>query len=203
MWRNCLRDLWIWPEIDVMTEDVLPQAMRISDGIWVIDSNEDIELTKVSEKQRKSLKRLRSPLTVITFAVSCVLFRTTQASLPSYQAEEKFQIRDNFLSFTDVSTNNWTGAGSQLVKEFLKLESQEFPTLLESTKKISLKGRAEKLRRINGTKIPRELKVKCTLRWYYLIPVRLVKMITSIIFRWFYESWRDYINVWGKWVAEP
>ena len=51
-------------QIDVMTENVLPQAVRILDGIWAIASKRDIELTNKCGKQHKSVLRVRFPLSL-------------------------------------------------------------------------------------------------------------------------------------------
>ena len=52
-------------QIAVMVEEVLPRAMRISDGILAIISNRNIELTKVCEKRYKGVINVSLPLTVI------------------------------------------------------------------------------------------------------------------------------------------
>ena len=60
-------------QINVMTEEMLTQAVMTSDGILVVTSNRDIELTN-SEKQHKRVIRMRPHLTIIGLTLWVVQF---------------------------------------------------------------------------------------------------------------------------------
>lgn len=60
---------------------MLPQTVCISQAIWAVASNKDIELTKVCEGRKKR----------IIYAIGAIL-----SILPFYQIEDKFEARDDF-----------------------------------------------------------------------------------------------------------
>ena len=70
-------------------ENVIPRAIGLSDGVWIVVLKKELDVSQYREKSTVII-RATCPLTVISLPMGCAAFEESITLAPYYQAEEKF-----------------------------------------------------------------------------------------------------------------
>lgn len=132
-------------KVELLTGGVLPQAISVADGIWAVAVEERIELSKVCDEKKTKSVKVKPPLTLVKLPLGCSAFGTSIVLPPFYQAEEKFELRDNVR---ELSFENGTGLWEPVIKGFPNVSLSRVPDMLQPLQKINLEQLLDKLSEI-------------------------------------------------------
>lgn len=92
-------------QVEVLTDTMLPQDINISDGIWAVATQSEIELSKVCEGKSNETIKIILPLFMMELPLGCSAFEASFSLPPYYQVEEKFEEK-SFIKFLDTNLSN-------------------------------------------------------------------------------------------------
>ena len=109
----------------------------------------------------------------------CQAFGKSITLPPFYQAEDKFESRDSFLAFSNVSSGRWTDLWKPLVTSPLNVTLRRLPKLLQSIEKIDLHDLVDQLETVDEEILPTgswatSSMVLSSVRGYILVRIFLI-----------------------------
>lgn len=79
----------------VLTYTVLPQAIRIYDGVWAVATKNQIDLSRVWERTPTKRIKIQLPLSLTDLPLGYSAFGVSIYLPTYYQGEEKYGEKDN------------------------------------------------------------------------------------------------------------
>lgn len=143
--RNC--------QVEILADVVLPQAISVSDGVWAVATQGEIELSMVCESKTTTTIRAMPPLTMVELPLGCSAFGTSMSLPPYYQAEEKFERKKSFGKLMENNLSDWAGLWEPIVKRFSDVTLSKIPEILKPIEKMGFEQLRDKLNTVGKTSI--------------------------------------------------
>jgi len=141
-------------QIEVYTDAILPRAVSIADGVWVVSTQETLSLSRVCEGVSTESINILPPLRIIKLPLGCSAYGPSIALPPYYQAEGRFERQDELLAMMTKEMDNWTDLWSPLTFRFKNATLSKLPQVLKPVEKIDLHSLTKRLELIEQVTDP-------------------------------------------------
>ena len=119
--RNC--------QVEILADVVLPQAISISDGVWAVATQREIDLSMVCDGKTTQTIKVIHPLTMVELPLGCSAFGMSMSLPPYYQAEERFEEKKSFSKLMENNLSDWAELWEPIVKRFPAVTLKKIPNI--------------------------------------------------------------------------
>ena len=165
--------------VEILADVVLPQAISISDGVWAVATQREIDLSMVcEEKTTQTIK-----VTMVELPLGCSAFGMSMSLPPYYQAEEKFEKKKAFSKLMENNLSNWAELWGPIVKRFPTVTLKKIPELLKPVEKIGFEQLKSKLDTVRETGTEWMTGTQLLMNWSAVIGTLIILAMITLVVR--------------------
>lgn len=120
-------------EVEILTNTVLPQPIGVSDEVWSVVTQIQIDLSRVFGRENYDRSKAESPQwNLIELPLGCSAI-CLSLYFPSYsQTRDKYGEKDSSEKLIEIRLNNWSELWESMVEKFPEVILKQMPKFFKA-----------------------------------------------------------------------